>query len=528
MEYISHENFKKLLNEMHTMDHDGADEFHKLPADHEEGFERPDARETGEENELGRITDVVEATFEGDSQITRPDIDALAEAIRNAWSKSRGYGQGDEVDFTVEYLMDWARKNQREDLKDKIIAASHLEETLDAVGKEDDDVNNDGKVDKTDKYLLKRRAAVGKAINKEEWESPYDGGADDLAAMAKDAAKDDISKDVKGAAYHIGDKVGYKGHSFTIVIGPGGKAVLKHSTGKLLSPEESIKILKQAAIEKKFHDLDEYQFDQMYPDDPGPFEGKDIEKTIKEFLLREDDIDWDAVDDMQADEDQTDGGIEEDFNPDSSDFEQAVVKELQYMGEDELTSEEYEKALEALENPKIVEKLWGVHPKKAAAALAKMVRGKEVGEGINSAPMQATGPTIQTVEEESSVAHLTSEEKEQVKQYIESIKTIKEQIAKLVGKGKMKEGGDTTGLVMTPSTVSEDDEMAKGGSEHEEIESHLSPKFHEAFHKITGMIIDELTKAGFPEDQIKSFLDHEIEEKAKEWISGQYGENKLR
>ena len=92
----------------------------------------------------------------------------------------------------------------------------------------------------------------------------------------------------------------------------------------------------------------------------------------------------------------------------------------------------------------------------------------------------------------------------------------------------MKEGGDTTGLVMTPSTVSEDDEMAKGGSEHEEIESHLSPKFHEAFHKITGMIIGELTKAGFPEDQIKSFLDHEIEEKAKEWISGQYGENKLR
>ena len=35
---------------------------------------------------------------------------------------------------------------------------------LDPVGKEDKDVNNDGKVNKTDKYLMKRREAIGKAI----------------------------------------------------------------------------------------------------------------------------------------------------------------------------------------------------------------------------------------------------------------------------------------------------------------------------------------------------------------------------
>merc|ERR1712023_216610 len=35
---------------------------------------------------------------------------------------------------------------------------------LDPVGKEDKDVNNDGKVNKTDKYLMKRRNAIGKAI----------------------------------------------------------------------------------------------------------------------------------------------------------------------------------------------------------------------------------------------------------------------------------------------------------------------------------------------------------------------------
>ena len=35
---------------------------------------------------------------------------------------------------------------------------------LDPVGKEDKDVNNDGKVNKTDKYLMKRRKAIGNAI----------------------------------------------------------------------------------------------------------------------------------------------------------------------------------------------------------------------------------------------------------------------------------------------------------------------------------------------------------------------------
>jgi hypothetical protein len=35
---------------------------------------------------------------------------------------------------------------------------------LDPVGREDSDVNNDGKVDKTDDYLLNRRKKVSSAI----------------------------------------------------------------------------------------------------------------------------------------------------------------------------------------------------------------------------------------------------------------------------------------------------------------------------------------------------------------------------
>ena len=39
---------------------------------------------------------------------------------------------------------------------------------LDAVGKEDDDVDNDGDVDSSDKFLHKKRKAISKAIDKKE------------------------------------------------------------------------------------------------------------------------------------------------------------------------------------------------------------------------------------------------------------------------------------------------------------------------------------------------------------------------
>ena len=50
-------------------------------------------------------------------------------------------------------------------------------EALDPVGKEDEDINNDGKVDKTDSYLKNRREKISKAIDeslrdwfkKEDW-----------------------------------------------------------------------------------------------------------------------------------------------------------------------------------------------------------------------------------------------------------------------------------------------------------------------------------------------------------------------
>ena len=40
------------------------------------------------------------------------------------------------------------------------------EKKMDPVGQEDKDINNDGKTDGTDKYLMNRRKAIGKAIAK--------------------------------------------------------------------------------------------------------------------------------------------------------------------------------------------------------------------------------------------------------------------------------------------------------------------------------------------------------------------------
>jgi hypothetical protein len=42
-----------------------------------------------------------------------------------------------------------------------------MDEDLDAVGKEDDDINNDGKVDKADDYLKNKRKVISKNIDEE-------------------------------------------------------------------------------------------------------------------------------------------------------------------------------------------------------------------------------------------------------------------------------------------------------------------------------------------------------------------------
>jgi archaellum component FlaC len=80
-------------------------------------------------------------------------IDLLESKMTPAQKKKRGK------------IFDKLKASGMSDAKAGAIATSKaMSEKLDPVGKEDDDINNDGKVDKTDKYLSKRRKAIAANI----------------------------------------------------------------------------------------------------------------------------------------------------------------------------------------------------------------------------------------------------------------------------------------------------------------------------------------------------------------------------
>jgi hypothetical protein len=56
-------------------------------------------------------------------------------------------------------------------------------EALDPVGQEDDDIDNDGDADKSDKYLHNRRKVVGKAISKKKVKESFSDWRDDLSEL---------------------------------------------------------------------------------------------------------------------------------------------------------------------------------------------------------------------------------------------------------------------------------------------------------------------------------------------------------
>ena len=70
-----------------------------------------------------------------------------------------------------------------------MIKLAELLEKMDPVGQEDADINNDGKTDKTDKYLANRRKAIAKSLQKE-------GHGDHEVAMAMASLKSIIKSTI--------------------------------------------------------------------------------------------------------------------------------------------------------------------------------------------------------------------------------------------------------------------------------------------------------------------------------------------
>lgn len=75
-----------------------------------------------------------------------------------------------------------------------------VQEALDPVGKEDEDINNDGKKDDTDKYLSKRRKAISKALKEAgmtiaEYNDYYNDKLEYIPNIAKEIHAVDIDED---------------------------------------------------------------------------------------------------------------------------------------------------------------------------------------------------------------------------------------------------------------------------------------------------------------------------------------------
>lgn len=175
----------------------------------------------------------------------------------------------------------------------------------------------------------------------------------------------------------------------------------------------------------------------------------------------------------------------------------------------------------------------------------------DVAEGLHMPPLQATGQTIIANEDQApfGMSVLSPDERKQLKEFIESYKTIKKEIAALLEKAgkdpkimenakKMGDeavpaerpshyndptktpkhkssnlGGDRTNLVMTKA------EMWEG---EESIEKALGEKLHSTFNKVTQMAIKQIVADGFDPSEAVNFLKMEIEEKAKQATMGQY------
>lgn len=139
------------------------------------------------------------------------------------------------------------------------VLAKLRKEALDPVGREDNDIDNDGDHDKTDKYLLNRRKVRGAAISKKKMKESFSNWRQDLAEVMDDV---EAQKEVKEK------KVNNK-----ITINPDFKESVENLGGTLLEMVEIDEV--DYIVESVYDEL----LDEGYDED-------DIEDAL-EFALIE-------------------------------------------------------------------------------------------------------------------------------------------------------------------------------------------------------------------------------------------------
>ena len=83
----------------------------------------------------------------------------------DAWVQAKITKAADYIDAVKHYMEgeEFLAGTEAPGMEDEPVEEP-VDEKMDPVGQEDDDINNDGKVDKTDKYLKSKRVKIGQAI----------------------------------------------------------------------------------------------------------------------------------------------------------------------------------------------------------------------------------------------------------------------------------------------------------------------------------------------------------------------------
>jgi hypothetical protein len=126
---------------------------------------------------------------------------------------------------------------------------------------------------------------------------------------------------------------------------------------------------------------------------------------------------------------------------------------------------------------------------------------------------------------------LSVSEREQLKEYVKSVKTIQQEIKKLVNKAnEARMGGDRTGLVMNVSEEEKEKEEPKIQSvpqqdapSYEEIEAKLDPELHDKTINVLSALRRKLESEGeLTPLEIEMFIKHEIRKIARKAIMSQH------
>lgn len=286
---------------------------------------------------------------------------------------------------------------------------------------------------------------------------------------------------------------------------------------------------------KKFKDksgyddpnVKEYQFDDMYPDDPGPFESDKMEglnpapmqatgQTIDTVEGREDDYITDPS--------------KTDYNPKRLRLPKRTdTAELDYDPNVSMFRPDYMDVDDPEDDDEIDDDFLDLDDDEMYTKLPKNFQRYVSMDKYKSGLREAKAPMGLEV--------LSVSEREQLAEYVKSVKTIQQEIKKLVAKaheGKM--GGNRYGMVMPVSEKEEGGEEDKEPKKekpitsriedipsYEEIESKLEPELHDKTVSVLKALRNKLEQeANLTPLEIEMFIKHEIKKIARKAIEAQH------